>query len=274
MEPVEGIYPDVPEQDYNEIAALRHTILKAYGRSSAHGHQEELHPKEPTDALIEGRAIHCATIEPEKFAKRYAQAPYQNRSTKKEKEAWKALEAEQPHAEILRKNTYEQILAVALAVRTNPIAAKLFSAGAGEVVAVWKQPATEVYGKLRLDWITAVDGRTVVVDLKSTEDARPWSFSKSCHDYGYHTQAAWYLDGLFQLDAREREFWLVAVEKKPPFANTVYQLDPNAIQLGREENARRLERFTDAKVRGLWPGYDPGPEFIGLPEYAYREDDR
>jgi len=105
------------------------------------------------------------------------------------------------------------------------------------------------------------------VDLKSTQDASE-HFAKSCANYGYHRQAAMYLDGLRTLGLDAEHFIFVAAEKAPPYAVGVYELDYDAIERGRDLYRADLELLARCMERDEWPAYSPELVTLSLPRWA------
>ena len=118
----------------------------------------------------------------------------------------------------------------------------------------------------RPDWL--LDDGSVIVDLKTTEDASPRGFQRSVAQYAYHQQAAWYLHGLEQASGIcPAQFVFVAVEKKPPYAVGVYAADAEMIKAGWEAAERNLERIAECRAANHWPGYGEDIQPISLPPW-------
>ena len=60
----------------------------------------------------------------------------------------------------------------------------------------------------------------------------------------------------------------IAVEKKPPFAVALYQLDELAALQGWVDAREDLRRYKAAKDTGKWGGYSPRIETLSLPRWA------
>jgi hypothetical protein len=148
---------------------------------------------------------HCAVLEPDELSKRYAIAP-DRRSN-----AGKAAAAEMSANGIEAVSEPEMALALNMAdaVRQHPYAAALLADGKAEQSFWWDDKATGQRCKCRPDWYQG----TTIVDLKTCQDASPGAFARACATFGYHTQAAHYLNGTFA-----DRFVFVAVEKTYPYA--------------------------------------------------------
>jgi hypothetical protein len=156
---------------------------------------------------------------------------------------------------------------VADAVRSDRLAAKLLTEGAGlpEQVLVWRDPETGIWCRAMLDWIR---GR-IVVDVKSCVSAAPAKISKAVYEYGYHIQAAHYLDGMRVLGLAEKPAMIfIFVEKARPYLVNVVQLDPLALEAGAHYIRQARLIYRECVDRGEWPGYASDIELIELPGYA------
>jgi exodeoxyribonuclease VIII len=111
----------------------------------------------------------------------------------------------------------------------------------------------------------------VMIDLKSTSDARPWAFSKSIAEYMYHLSAALYVDGCKANGFDVKEFHLLAVENKHPYGVMWYQLDDASIDKGRELYRRALNKIVDGLQPDAPQFYPTDIETISIPAYAWTE---
>ncbi len=63
-------------------------------------------------------------------------------------------------------------------------------------------------------------------------------------------------------------FVFIAVEKTPPYAVALYELDAEAVDLGRALARRDLARYANARDFGVWPGYPDAVQSLSLPKWA------
>jgi exodeoxyribonuclease VIII len=153
------------------------------------------------------------------------------------------------------------------AIYAHPAAAMLLGLpGKAEQTFMWTDAATGLECKCRPDWMT--DDGSIVVDLKTTEDASPAGFKKSIANYRYHVQAAFYLHSLEQATGVcPEQFIFIAVEKKPPHAVAVYAADPEMIKTGWHTAERDLDAIAQCRKLNRWPGYNEAIEPISLPPW-------
>ena len=87
-----------------------------------------------------------------------------------------------------------------------------------EIAIVWDDPETGLRCKARIDFVSEYDGWTVVGDLKSSINAAPKQWARAVANYGYHRQAAFYLDGCNAISPHDRLFAWIIQEKDDPFS--------------------------------------------------------
>lgn len=161
----------------------------------------------------------------------------------------------------LKRAEYEQVHAMADALRAHPSASALFAPGTGfpEQSLFWRDRPSGVKRRARLDWLPAFnDGRRMVLpDYKSCKSAEPEAFNRAMDNYGYHQQAAWYLDAVraLGLAGDDAVFVFVAQEKTPPYLVTVIQPDAMAMRIARDRNRQAIQTYADCVASGRWPGY-------------------
>src|SRR5690606_6428313 len=87
--------------------------------------------------------------------------------------------------------------------------------------------------------------------------------------WGYHCQAAWYLDGYRALwEGSDPAMLFVFVEKAAPYLVSVVELDRHALAVGAELNRRALHIYAECRATGVWPGHSPEIELVALPAWA------
>ena len=146
-----------------------------------------------------------------------------------------------------------------------------------ELTCVWRDEATGLLCKARLDAVSDIDGEPCVWDLKSTRDARPESFSRDAGRYQYYGQFAYYANGYEQackqggspLPAYLR-VGAVAVEKTRPYGVFVYLVGPKTWDAGDFLWRSALAVWSGCEKSGEWPGYSQDePHVLDIPSYYY-----
>ena len=256
-----GIYDCYTNAEYHAADGISKSDLDLIHRSPAH-YKAARH--EDTPALRFGTAFHCAVLENDRFNATYTVIEG-DRRTKAVKDSIK--DAEAAGKIILTADDFNALMGMAQAVFKNPICAALLRGSLKEHSVFSELDGVRV--KCRPDgWSTE---KGVLFDLKSTEDASPEGFARTVAKYRYHVQDAFYrhvVASATNCDADDLSFIFIAVEKKPPFAVALYQLDELATLQGWVDAREDLRRYKTAKDTGKWGGYSPRIETLSLPRWA------
>lgn len=262
-----GLVHGLPNETYHAAPGISKTGLDKLARSPAHYLAYLREDRRETPALRLGRLIHAAVLEPDSLA--LAVGPDCGKKSKEDKATWADFNAKNIGCEIVTADEAETIRSVRDSVYAHPAARRLlFARGVAEASGWWFDQTTGELCRCRPDYLRS-DG--IVIDLKTTEDAGP-SFSRSAANYAYHKQAAFYADGLAAITGETPAgFVFVAVEKTPPYAVAVYQLDAVAMEVGRALYQRDLMTLAECKISRQWPAYSEKIETLSLPGWAVKE---
>ncbi len=273
---VSSVSPDedaLENAEYHRHHAVSKSHLDQVARSPLHYWARYVDPNridpEPTPAMLLGTALHTHVLELDAWDQRYVMAPEGiDRRTKQGKAEWEAFSVAATGRTVISRSDAEQVMQMARSIYRHPAAALLLEQlpGKAETTHMWTDAATGLECKCRPDWLT--DDRSLIIDLKTTEDASPAGFRKSIGNWRYHVQASWYLDGIERAtNTRPDQFIFICVEKKPPYAVAVYAADAEMIGLGAQTAARDLDVLATCKAAGSWPGYSEQIEMISLPAW-------
>ena len=268
-------YTDIPDGDYFAIDAVNQSLLKQVLRSPAHARTYLENPPEPTAAMRLGTAVHLAVLEPDQFKRGVVIEPTINRRTKEGRLQYQAFLKQATGKTVITKEQAATCVQVGHAVTRHQSAMSLLNSGDKELAYRWEDPATGLMCKAKCD----VSGgeEKIVVDLKTTRDASTTEFPRSCAKFLYHLQAAFYLRGVSGLptgvDAYKDgwRFYIVAVETSAPHSTAVYKLDARSIIEGDKLVDRSMRAWAEAKLLGVFPGYDDEVVSLGLPAWALTE---
>lgn len=266
-----GLFPGITRAEYEAIPAANASMLEHFEQSPAHAREAMIRPRKPSSAMEFGTAFHVAILEPKRFAAEYVAAPKVDRRTNAGKAAWREFEEAHPDHVALDAEEFKTISRMRDAAWGHPIASKLLGGlGLNEVAVVFRDEETGLLCKGLLDRISSFDGWTWIVDAKSTEDASRQAFCRSIKTYHYGAKAAFYLDGCYAVEPRERRFAWIAVEKTPPYGVAIYEADFSAIDAGRSKYRRWLRLYEEAMRTNEWPGYPTHIDPLGSTETEWR----
>lgn len=262
--------PTIDRAAYDAIEAVNWSTLKIIGRSPLHFRHAKQKARKDTAALRRGRLAHLAVLEPDAFRRTVVLWDGGRKAGK----AWDAFVEANEGREILSADENDEIQLLAAMVRSEPAARKHLVSGSAEVTAQWTRDVklpdgsatVRVPCKGRLDFVSSSG---VIVDLKTTRDASPDGFGREVWRYGYHTQAAWYVDGYAAATGSTLPAVLIAVEAEAPHVVAVYRIPDDILQMGREHYESLLARYAECAREDRWPGYFIGESELTLPRYAY-----
>jgi exodeoxyribonuclease VIII len=254
-----AIVHGLPFDDYLKRGDVsKSTLWTLHTKSPAHCRVE----REPSPAMALGSATHCAILEPDAFEDRYVRGPDDRRGLK-----WK--EALDEHGEaLLTAGDYDAALAIRDALAHNETIRALTGPDCWREVSAFWRDETGLIVRARPD---AFHPRLrLMVDLKTTTDARAGVWRKRVQDFGYHAQEALYTDGFRRCGVEADGFVFIVVETSPPYAHCLFDLAPSAVAEGRAAMRQALDTFAACKAADHWPGYSTDVQSLDLPLYAYR----
>lgn len=209
-----GIYFNMSNEDYHNDRSISNSGMGKLLKTPLHyWHDSPFNPfreKLDTDAYRKGRAYHTLVLEPEKFKDDYILLPPVN-DLKIDSEFWEYL-SKSPDAKdfklpatktakvvkyvgektVIREKEYNDLLLAVKYLKSDKMIFPLFTCGYPEVSIFWVDEETGVPCRVRIDYLT----HKIATDLKSTSDVGNYKLGYSIVDYGYHRQAAFYLEGI------------------------------------------------------------------------------
>lgn len=271
---ITGIWCVTREDYFADRTCVNHSSLEVFRRSSREYQGRfvsvTIPEPAPTAQMRLGTFLHVAVLEPAIWRAERAVAPDVDLRTKVGKAAWEDFQANARGKYILSAEEDGLVSGMAAGVRANGLVADwLDRPGETEHAIRWQDPATGLWCKALLDFLSG----SVILDLKSASDPHAEAFARSVQRFGYHRQAAWYQNGVGEaLNIDDSLFVHVVIGSAPPHECFAYVLEPDAISLGRQQNARSLERLAFCRDSGSWdsPGHND-LNTIRLPKWAWEE---
>lgn len=266
-----GLY-DVDNATYHRGEGWKNIIgssgMRQILRSPVHYKWLKEEGEEEKESFNFGSAYHLRILQPELFYRQVVAAPKCDKRTKEGKAVFERFQGEAAGKIVITQAEAEALeFMAAQMAESHTASAILKNPGYFERSAVWKDPYFEFMGKCRPDY--DIPNLAVLVDLKSTVDASQERFSKSCGNYGYDVEAAWYVDGMRAATGIEyNTFIFIAQEKTAPYAVAIYQADPEFIGVGRVKITRASEIYKNCLETGRWPGYPDRVQKIYLPVWS------
>lgn len=272
-----GIILGMSNTEYHALPSVSSSKLKTILRSPAHYHAAYLAGaprKEPTASMVLGSLTHTLFLEPEQYGSEYIVAPECDRRTKDGKAIYAAFQDAADGLTIITAEQLQTAQAMANAL-CGHIIHEAMTGGHAEASIFYSASVGGVGTacRIRPDYHIApsdVWPTGLIIDVKTTDDARPEAFARTCVNFGYDLSAAMYCDG-FQSHYGTDEpplFLLLVVERDAPHAVACYECSPEMLDKGNEKYLRAMQLLADSTASGEWPAYDEGIQLLNLPKWA------
>ena len=267
--PIE-ICETMSNEDYRKDKGISKSRLDRIHKSINH---DLMKPSDPTPAMIQGSALHCAWLEPDLFDLNYVVEEKIDKRTTEGKVKDKQFQKENKNKTILTQKQRDSVQEMHDSLRKHPKVQNIFSSdnGKAEVSLFWDE--LDIRCKARPDWVFKNQLGLFLVDLKTTQDASPEGFRKSIANYRYHVQCAWYCRGAkVCYDEVPEGFIFVAVENKEPWNVGVYTLGLASRDEGwilADADLRKYKDWLDSPPEEKFEGYSQDIEQLEIPNWAF-----
>ncbi len=240
------------EQEYRAAAGVNKSTLWNMRRSPAHYKYCLDHPQEDTSAMKIGRAVNAAILTPAAYKREYAILPEGiDRRTKAGKEQYEEFTASAEGKEIITAQDADMIKKIVKAVKANKDAVRLLKGTRREKPFFWKDD-NGILCKCRMDAVTT--GR--IVDIKTAADAETDLFSREALKYGYHVQAAHYIDAYYKnIGSKTPEWYFIVIEKAEPYCVNILKADIGFLDYGFIVRQELINKLIKCQTDNVYPGY-------------------
>ena len=253
------------EREYRQSDGISRSELWRLRESPEKFRWYQEHPEPSTPTLVFGAAVHKLLLEPDTFDAEFAVAPECDRRTKDGRDTYNAFLTASDGKSIISLADYEKAAEMAQKALETPFVKKLLD-GEHEKPFYWVDDLTGELCKIRVDCISTIGGRPVIVDYKSAADASTDGFTRSAVNYGYTFQSGMYLEGVCQnlyhksilslLGTGEAPIFVFIVqEKNPPYSVNICQADDLFVKYGYDIFRELLGLYKDCKESNNFFGY-------------------
>lgn len=286
------ILHDMTNRDYHQHKAVSRSALLELKKSPKKYHYRYLsgeYEDTETDALKKGTAFHTMILEPENISETVAILPehlkkpsISQRNAKnpsdstiiqiREWDKWQEENAEKAH---LKKDEVDELRAMANSLRNEPATRKLLGQKCFvEPSIFWTDPETGIDLKCRIDGLP--EHMKMTLDVKTTADVDPESFSRSIVNYGYSLQAFMQQEAVYQLTGERPEATIfVCCEKKPPYDTGFFMADEMILKHGELWYRTLLRQLAECRLNDIWPSQGGGRvQAATLPSWEVNKMDK
>jgi len=252
-----------PDHVYRRAEGVNQSTLKAFSDCPAAVQLAESTKSKPSSSQVLGLLTESLVFGT-KFT--YTQSPFDSYRTKEARE-WRDAQLD-AGITVATEEQMSKAHAMAEAVKNCPDAAALLRRGAPSTAVFHPDPKTGLALKGLLDWQSEeveVNGKPVIVDLKTAEDPSPRGFAKAVASWRYDIQDAWYTDLWRDETDEARQFVFIVVGNEKPHAVGVYMLRDEQRAAAREQARAWLDRYAGHKASGVWPAsYGGGIQYVDV----------
>lgn len=196
-----------------------------------------------------GSALHELVLEPHLFKSNYIVTPKFDRRTtigKAEHEKW-VIEAN--GKTLLNEEEMNMIIQMAENAINNQTFMSLLENSDREVSCYTEDIKTGLKLKVRPDILPT--NKSTIIDIKTCLDSSPKKFKGDVYSYGYSISAAFYMDIL-----KRENYLFSAFEKQEPYQVSLYALNDEMIEFGREQYRMALDLLKWSYDNNYWCNYN------------------
>lgn len=272
-----GFYPDIDERTYHEDAlcaepslscSIAQTILTRSPAHAAVAHPRLSRFRQERDEtkFVMGTALHelllggedrFAVVDAEDWRKKDAQAARE--------------EAQAAGRIALLRHKFDELRVVVEVVREQmeehpDLRGIMAPENPREGTLVWRDGRTGIWCRCRPDLIAPA----ALVDFKLTgaiATPEQWA-SRTAFDLLYDFRACWYRRGFRAVTGEDRKYWFVVVENEPPYALSLFEATPQALELAHEGVEKAIDLWERCLRGRTWPGYSTNRQWLDPPAWA------
>lgn len=278
--PTTSLIEHMSNEEYHASPEFSSSQLKDILRSSAHFYSNNIlkeNERESKKHLDFGTLAHTLFLEPEQFENEFVIGPKFDRRTKEGKAEAAAWEAANQGKIIIDQEMLEGATRIAENLRSlSSYEIMQNNPGMAEASIFYTDPIYGLNLRVRPDYhIIPCDEfpNGLIMDVKTSTDARPFKFSKSCADFGYDISAAMYREGFQQYYKTEEmpEFFFLVAESSAPFNVKQYRASSLFLSIGEQRYNKAKELLAESLIINEWKGYSTDLEDITLPQYMLKQ---
>lgn len=239
----------VPEELYHAFPAMSASGLKEFKKSPGYWKWMRENPSQDSQARLEGRLVHMALAEPERF-QRQVTVIDGNRNGTVVKEQIATAKAR--GLTVCKSEDLDIVKRIVQYFHGHSLVKNILKSGKGEQSFFWKDPITGVQCKARADFITTSG---VMIDFKTygpiySDD----EIERQCRKMAYHWQSAWYLEAYFQCTGKKAlGFYHVFIRNDDPIDLRVIELSQHSLEEALPHIGAHLKNYSNCLKTNEWP---------------------
>ena len=286
---------NMSNDEYHSRPEFSSSQLKDILRSGAHFYSHNIikeHERESKKHLDFGTLAHTLFLEPEQFHNEFAVIPADapkpptdvmrnaknpSEDSIKRVQWWDAFAAEHGEKITISAEQLDGAQRIATNLRTlSSYKDMQNNYGMAEVSIFFTDPIFGLKLRVRPDYHLApckAFPNGLILDVKSTRDARPFKFSRDSGEYGYDLSASMYREGFQQYYQTEEKppFIFLVAENLAPFNVKQYRASDLLLSVGDARYYKSKEMLAESLLINEWDGYSKEMEDLFLPSYMTKQ---
>jgi hypothetical protein len=268
-----GLVYDMPDELYHldpcPGGSLSSTFARMLTKHVPAKALEVRRNRKPTKAMNLGKAAHAHALGagPELIVWEHDGRTKEGKAER----AARAFDIESERSVAVTEAERDQILGMALALKSHTEVRDILAASVAEVSAFWQEGG--IWCRARYDLL----GDLGSYDYKTTRhDTTRRGFSLDMGAYAYHQQADFYQRALKALGhpAADVPLRFICQETAAPYLVQIHQPDEMAMEVAAQLNDRAIRIYAESKATDTWAGY---PELVAeptaLPAFYFYDND-
>lgn len=262
-----GIQTGISHKDYLAVDAVSASLLKKGRKSMQHLKIALDKPDPPNESMNLGSVVHALVLEHESVVKnKFYIYPKCDRRTAAGKKTYALAQLDADGKDIVSDDMLAEAKIMAANVKAHPMASKLLEGSQTELSCFWHNDEHDLDCKCRPD---IINSKGIPVDLKTCSDASFFQFRTDAYNFGYHLQAAHYLEGVRSHVPEANNFVFICVENKEPYTVAVYAYNDASLEVANKDRNFIMHQYKECLNSGIWTGYGDSIEDLDLPPWAY-----
>ncbi|TWT57218.1 hypothetical protein KOR42_05760 [Thalassoglobus neptunius] len=255
---IEAVIEDDSWESYESRVGLRPSTIKKRQRSAMDAKDAYDNRRPPTSAMEFGTLCHCLLLEGETFDDRYAIYD----GVKKGKK-YEAFRDEHPGKTLVKTKDAKNATTLAMETVKKPFVNKLLSECIPEVTLLAVEGGVQC--KTRIDAVSTVDGKGVLLDAKFTNDVSSRKFGMSSCGFGYHIDMGCRKKWFERATGKKiEEVYLIAAQTTGVPDVVCYRMDETLLDHGFDLACELIEQIKEDIAKDLFPGVDGGNESLDI----------
>lgn len=263
------------EKEYREYPAISRSELWKIKESPEKFKYFMNNPEPQTESLLLGSVFHKLVLDNDTFDDEYAIEPAIDKRTKDGREQYGNWLASIGDKTVVSGKLYEKAAEMSLALSQNKMATALLK-GEHECAYFWEDEMTGVQCKCRLDCLRELNGKPLIVDLKTASSCETDKWIRDSIKFGYHVQIAMYSEGIRANYGVDPDFVFIVQEKDLPYSINIFKSTAEYTNYGIDEFRSLIGLYKHCMDTNIWFGQMGESEQIQdlvLPSWLGGRDD-